>query len=58
MIKGPQKPKPIKRDEYKRLPIPRLPFSEPLTPGLRDKHHKKLVDAIGFRIDPILEENE
>jgi hypothetical protein len=49
----PQKPKPIKRDEYRRLPITRVPYSEPPTPGLR---RKELSSAFGFRYDPPDEE--
>ena len=50
----PKKPVPIRRDEYRRLPITRVPYSEPLTPGLR---RRELPAAIGFRYDPPKDED-
>lgn len=49
------KPKPIRRDEYRRLPITRVPPYEPLTPGLR---RPSLVNAIGFRYVPPADEED
>lgn len=45
--KRPQHPsgRPIRRDEFKRPPYPRVPCDEPLTPRLRQPWP---LDAIGF----------
>lgn len=41
--------RPLARDNYRRLPITRVPNYEPLTPGLR---RRELSSAIGFRYEP------
>lgn len=40
--------RPVARDNYRRLPILRVPNGEPLTPGLR---RRELSSAIGFRYE-------
>lgn len=58
MTKDRQKPqRPIRRDEYRRLPITRVPSYEPLVPGLR-KGRGELPSAIGFHVQQRLDEDE
>lgn len=38
------------------MSIPRVPYDEPLTPGLRDKEDKEPTQAIGFTADIISED--
>lgn len=47
--------RPIKRDEFRRLPVLRVPNDGPLLPSLR---RRELASAIGFRIDRIDEDDE
>lgn len=46
---------PIRREDFKRLPIMRIPSDGPVTPGLR---RRELRDAIGFRMPRNDEDDE
>lgn len=45
-------PKPIRKPSYGHLSIPRVPYSEPLTPGLRKAVS---TEAIGFTTELLRE---
>lgn len=47
--------RPIKRDDFRRLPVLRVPSDGPLLPSLR---RRELASAIGFRIDRIQDEDD
>jgi hypothetical protein len=47
--------RPIRRDEYRRLPIMRIPSDGPVTPSLR---RRELTSAIGFHVARIHEDDE
>ena len=47
------KHRPIHRSERKALSYPRIPYSEPLTPGLRKKEP---TNQIGFTVDLLNEQ--